>query len=328
MPIDNTDINAKLDELTVAATTPTPMVVEFKNCHQSFTKDGKVEEFVKDVSFRVDGNETIAILGPSGCGKSTLLRMLSGVYPRNVTMPTLGTVTINGEVVTGPRDEVLTVWQTPVMNRWMTVLGNVMLSFKPLIFGPRVRNPLEIMRDVAVGFVDRIPGLRGKFAYSAPYQEIRDQSLAILDVVGLSDAVYAKPRQLSGGMKQRAAIATKLAIKPPIVCMDEPFSALDGPTRMDLRGVVKSLKDKYPCMIFFVTHDVSEALDVADRILVMATRPATILTDIRLPPQKDRPADWATSLEHARLEASILQMIKDARANGKGGGDGNIRVSV
>lgn len=293
-----------------------PLKIEFKGCGQSFLDENGMREVVKDITFTAEGTETIAILGPSGCGKSTLLRMVSGMHPRDTVMPTVGQVTLDGDHVTGPRDEVVTVWQTPVLCRWMPVLNNVMLSFKPFIHGPRVRMPWEVAQDVVAGLGDRIPHLAGKIPCSTPYKEIEAQAMEILCTVGLADSMYKFPGQLSGGMLQRAAMAATLVVRPKVACMDEPFSALDPTTRVEMRQMVKDLKKKYPCLILFVTHDVSEALDVADRILVMSTRPATILSDIRLPPHDQRPADWANSLDHSRLETQILQTIKDARDPG------------
>ena len=304
---------------------PTALKVEFKGCGQSFADDTGMREVVKNITFTAEGTETIAILGPSGCGKSTLLRMVSGMYPRDAVMPTVGEVTINGEVVSGPRDEVLTVFQTPVLNRWLTILENVMLSFKPMIYGPRARWPWEVAQDWLAALGDRIPPLAGKIPCSAPYREIEKQAIDILNAVGLGDSLHKSPAQLSGGMRQRVALAADLVVHPQILCMDEPFSALDPTTRIEMRELVKTLKRQYPCLILFVTHDVGEALDLADRVLVMSTRPATILSDIKLPTQEQRSADWASSAEHARLETSILQTIREA--NGKSGA-GNIRVSV
>lgn len=335
MASNDTPLEDLLDPHPMVAPQPFPtaasqsktatLKVEFKNCSQSFMDDTGLREVVKGITFSAAGRETIAILGPSGCGKSTLLRMVSGMYPRDAIMPTVGEVTINGQVVSGPRDEVLTVWQTPVLNRWLSVLGNVMLTFKPFIHGPRPRFPWEVALDWVKAVADRIPALQDKIPCSAPYREVEQQSIEILQAVGLCDSLHKFPGQLSGGMKQRAAMAATLVARPKILCMDEPFSALDPTTRIEMRNLVKKLKQDYPCLVMFVTHDVGEALDLADRILVMSTRPATILSDIRLPSQADRAAGWASSTEHASLEASILQTIREARGST---GAGNIRVGV
>ena len=287
------------------------MKIELNDCTQSFTDDNGTRTVVQGITFAAEGTETIAILGPSGCGKSTILRMVSGMHPRGVEMPTSGSVTINGEPVTGPRDEVMTVWQTPILCRWLSILGNVMLSFKPFLHGPRARYPWEVAQDVLVSLANRIPALRGKIKRSKPYQEIETQAREILREVGLEDAMHKFPGQLSGGMLQRAALAATLVVRPQVLCMDEPFSALDPTTRVGMRQMIKGLKLKYPCLILFITHDVAEALDVADRVLVLSTRPATILEDIRLPPV--RGADWGQSAEHREYESQILRTIRQAQ---------------
>lgn len=301
------------------------LTVEFKGCGQSFADDSGMREVVKNITFKAEGTETIAILGPSGCGKSTILRMVSGMYPRETLMPTVGQCLINGEEVTGPRDEVLTVWQQAVLCPWMSILGNVMLSFKPSIYGVRTRWPWEVLQDMAAAVGDRFEATRHKIPCSTPHKEIEQRAIAILEAVGLADSMHKFPGQLSGGMLQRAAMAASLVVRPEILCMDEPFSALDPTTRVEMRNLVKTLKKLYPCIILFVTHDVGEALDLADRVLVMSTRPATILSDIKLPPQAERTAEWAGSSEHARLETTILQTIREANTTS---GAGNLRVSV
>lgn len=289
------------------------MKIELKDCSQSFTDDNGTREVVRGITFTAEGTETIAILGPSGCGKSTVLRMVSGMHPRGVEMPTSGSVTINGEPVTGPRDEVMTVWQTPILCRWLSILGNVMLSFKPFLHGPRARYPWEVAQDALASLANRIPALQGKIKRSKPYQEIETRAVEILREVGLEDAMHKFPGQLSGGMLQRAALAATLVVRPQVLCMDEPFSALDPTTRVGMRQMVKGLKLKYPCLILFITHDVAEALEVADRVLVLSTRPATILEDIRLPPVGSRAPDWERSAEHQNYENYILQTIRQAQ---------------
>jgi NitT/TauT family transport system ATP-binding protein len=293
----------------------------FKGASQSFDGDGKTITVVKDITFEAKGNETIAILGPSGCGKSTVLKMVSGMHPRGVTMPTVGECQIDGEVVDRPHDDVLTVFQTPVLAGWKTVLGNVMLAFRPFLFGPRARFPWEWAQDVVASMADMVPPLRGKIPNSKPWREIRERSEKILRAVGLGDSMHKFPHQLSGGMRQRAALATTLVVNPRIMCMDEPFSALDPTTRIEMRNLVKKLKSEYPCLTLFVTHDVDEALDLADRIIVLSTRPATVLEDIHVPEGiKPGSTEWAT------LEARILHLIRDAASSS--GSHGSITVGV
>lgn len=295
--------------------------IQFKEASQSFEGGSGPITVVKDITFSALGNETIAILGPSGCGKSTLLKMVSGMHPRGITMPTVGECLIDGEVVDRPHDDVLTVFQKPVLAGWHTALGNVMLAFRPFLFGPRPRWPHEWLQDMAGSLLDLVPALRGKVPPSKPWKEVRDRSEKILRDVGLGDSMHKFPHQLSGGMQQRVALATTLVVNPRIMCMDEPFSALDPTTRIEMRQLMKSLKAEYPCLTLFVTHDVDEALELADRIIVLSTRPAKVLEDISVPPDLE-----PDSVKWAALENRILDLIRGAATSS--GIHGSITVSV
>ena len=294
-----------------------PQALELKDCCQSF-KDaqGHTLEVVKNISFKVEGNQTVALLGPSGCGKSTILKMVSGLYGvGGEHMPTTGMVYLNGELTEGPRDEVLTIFQTPILCPWLNVLGNTQLSFKPSLWAPRRRYPWEVGQDIVAHFFDRFEKTRLKIPCSSPMKEVEQRSLEILEAVGLSDSWHKFPHELSGGMKQRASLATGLVIRPQVLCMDEPFSALDEAIKIEMRALLKKLRKQYPCLILLVTHDVSEALDLADRVIVLSTKPATILKDIPLP--EERSDEWAKD-----TKAQILQLLQDAP------GHGTIRVGV
>jgi len=329
-PADNSDLNALLGQMEAQAEAPAPAVVEtarqgphvqFKDATQTFDGPNGPVTVVKDISFEAKGDETIAILGPSGCGKSTILKMLSGMHPRGVTMPTVGECRIDGAVVDRPHDDVLTVFQTPVLAGWHTVLGNVMLSFRPFLFGPRARWPWEWAQDVLVSVADRFSFLRGKIPNSKPWTETRARSEKILRAVGLGDSMHKFPHQLSGGMRQRAALATTLVVNPRIMCMDEPFSALDPTTRIEMRALLKKLKAEYPCLTLFITHDVDEALDIADRVIVLSTRPATVLEDIHIPDDLvEGSPEWSS------LEDHILHLIRGAAQ--ATGNRGRVTVSV
>lgn len=268
-----------------------PLHVNIQGVCQDFQGDHGVDHVVKDVSFQAGGTETVAILGPSGCGKSTIIRMVSGMYPRGIQMPTLGCVTIDGEHVKGPRDDVVTVFQSPVLAPWMTVLGNVMLPFKAQLWGEGI----------------------------SP-EDQKKRAVEILEAVGLKDSLHKRPNQLSGGMRQRASLAQALVVRPRILCMDEPFSALDPTNSIVMRGLVRELKAKYPCMVMFVTHNVGEALDLADRIIVLSTRPATILLNTTVDAPSPRPGKWNLTPEYAAKEARILQLIREASQGQNNGG--------
>lgn len=266
-----------------AAASRAPLV-ELEAVSQEFPDEsGGVNKVLDSISFSAERRETIAILGPSGCGKSTILRVVSGMYDRMVPMPTGGEVRIEGQPVKGPHDAVLTVFQKPVLNEWLNVRNNVMLPFKAGLWGKKVSSAQRTSR------VDEV-----------------------LEAVGLKDSTKLRPRQLSGGMQQRVSLAARLVLRPSILCMDEPFSALDPQTRREMQELVLMLWDKYPCLALFVTHDVTEALRIADRIIVLSTRPARVVVDLTIATPKPRPDPWLTSAEARDLEGQIIARIREA----------------
>ncbi len=210
---------------------------------------------IKDVSFtiadRPDGMEFITILGPSGCGKSTILRLIAGLGPQHPA--TSGEVLVMGRGVTGPGADRGMVFQdyTSFDNR--TVLENV-------AFGLECRG---------VGAHER-----------------RDRAAAWIGKVGLDVARDADkyPHQLSGGMRQRVAIARTLILEPKIVLMDEPFGALDPRTRLNMQDLLVNLARETQATVFFVTHDVEEAVYLGDRTFIISSAPGTILKQLAVPP--------------------------------------------
>jgi NitT/TauT family transport system ATP-binding protein len=263
---------------------------------QEFPGDaGAANKVLVDITFGVDRPSTVCILGPSGCGKSTILRTVSGMYDRRTAMPTEGEVRIRGKVVRGPQDDVLTVFQRPVLKAWLDVEGNVRLPFRSPLWGGRV-----------------------------PESERRKRVQEMLAAVGLSASARLRPRQLSGGMQQRVALAARLVLRPSILCLDEPFSALDPQTRLEMQDLVLDLWRQFPCLALFVTHDVTEALRVADRILVLSTRPARIVADLPISAPKPRPETWLRSSEATQLEQKIFGLIRGAAA----GAHGTLTVDV
>jgi NitT/TauT family transport system ATP-binding protein len=217
-----------------------------------------------DVTLSFRQGEFVAIVGPSGCGKSTLMRIIAGLLPA-----TTGRVVFGGQPVTGPVKDVGIVFQNPVLLDWRTVLGNVMLQIEMRRLSPR---------------------------------DYRAQARSLLDLVGLSDFVASYPRELSGGMKQRAAIVRALIHDPPALLMDEPFGALDALTREQMRVDLESLLASRPKTVLFITHSIDEAVLLADRVVVMSPRPGRIerIIPIGLP----RPRG---------LEGRLLPGFSDAR---------------
>ncbi len=262
------------------------MLIEVDNICQEFPsqeeKDGVVR-VLDGISFTAERTETVCILGPSGCGKSTVLRMISGMHDRFIPMPTSGEVRIDGNKVTSPHDKVLTVFQRPVLKAWLNVEQNIRLPFKA-----------------------------GIWAEGLDSEEIDERVATIVEAVGLTDATKRYPSQLSGGMQQRVSLAARLVLRPEILCLDEPFSALDPQTRLEMQELALKLWKLYPCVAFFVTHDVAEALRIADRIIVLSTRPARVVADMIIMPPKPRPERWDKTAEYMKIEQEIISHIRDA----------------
>ena len=205
---------------------------------------------LKDIQTEVEAGEFVCILGQSGCGKSTLLRLIAGLEK-----PTEGELTIDDVPIKGAGLERGVVFQDYGLFPWMTAGENIMLALK-----------------------QRFPG-RDK-------AELQKIAKDMMKEVGLADDVYKKlPKELSGGMKQRCAIAQAFSIDPPTLLMDEPFGALDAVTRAKLQDLVKALwsNQEPKKTVFFVTHDVDEALLLANRILVLGQRPSNIIFDVKIP---------------------------------------------
>ncbi|HTS14213.1 MAG TPA: ABC transporter ATP-binding protein [Candidatus Sulfotelmatobacter sp.] len=231
--------------------------------------DGSRLRALEDVSFAVRAREIVALVGPNGCGKSTLLRLIGGLLS-----PDGGSVELGGRPVSGPDARVGFVFQEPRLLPWASVAANVAF-------------PLRLAGD--------------------PHPE-RDQRVAdLLELVDLAAFAQARPHQLSGGMRQRAAIARALALQPAVLLLDEPFSSLDAITRERVGGELLRIWDRTATTIVLVTHSIPEAVFLADRILVLSPRPGRIVADIpvalprpRAPGQVDSPAGSAAALEVRR----------------------------
>lgn len=214
---------------------------------------------LEHMNLQVPGGEFISIVGPSGCGKSTLLQILAGLSPA-----TSGQVRINGEMVTGPRNDIGVVFQTPLLFDWRTVLENVML-------------PVDVQR-------------LGREAN-------RGKARALLDLVGLADFENHYPKQLSGGMQQRVGIARALIHDPSMLLMDEPFGALDAMTRERMNLELKRIWQRHGKTIVFITHSIPEAVFLGERVVVMAPRPGRIADLLSIDLPRERPLDIMTTDE-------------------------------
>ena len=237
-----------------------PAFVDFREVWLAYSAEAAArEEFaVEDISLSTRDGEFIAIVGPSGCGKSTFMKLATGLK-----RPTRGTVTVAGEPVTGPLKIMGMAFQAPTLLPWRTTLDNVLL-------------PLEIVQP-----------------YRANFRQRRDEYAArarrLLATVGLEGYEDRFPWQLSGGMQQRASICRALIHEPRMLLLDEPFGALDAFTREELWNVLRDLWTAQRFNVILVTHDLREAVYLADTVYVMSRRPGRILARraIDLPRPRD-----------------------------------------
>jgi NitT/TauT family transport system ATP-binding protein len=225
-------------------------VLEIESVQRTFVGKRRSVNALGPVTFSVDEGTFVSIVGPSGCGKSTLLKIMYGVVPA-----TDGTVRYRGRDVRGHGSDFGMVFQAPVLLPWRSNLKNVML-------------PLEVLK-------------RSNAAGEARAREL-------LDMVGLADFADHRPSELSGGMQQRVAICRALVHDPDVLLLDEPFGALDAMTREQLNDDLLTIWSETGKTVVFVTHDISEAVYLSDRVLVMSARPGTVRDDIAIDQQRPR----------------------------------------
>jgi ABC-type nitrate/sulfonate/bicarbonate transport system ATPase subunit len=262
-------------------------------CRSFVRLDGNRVEALKNVSFEVEDafsqegrniGELRVLLGPSGCGKSTLLRMIAGL-----DHPDSGQVLINGAQVHGPARDRGMVFQKYTSFPWLTVADNI-------AYGPKINGVPPAERAQIVGH--------------------------LIEAVGLSGFEKSYPDTLSGGMQQRLAIARTLANRPQVVLMDEPFGALDAQTRSDMQQLLLKVWDETASTILFVTHDVDEAIYLADRIFIFSARPGTIVEDIPVPFGRPRDPAVRQTAEFHDMQQHVLACLR------RSPGRGQVRVSI
>jgi NitT/TauT family transport system ATP-binding protein len=269
-----------------AATLPK---LELKNLYISYTdREGKSVQAVEDVNLTVANKpgvgELAVFLGPSGCGKSTILKAISGLM-----QPDSGQILIDGNPVNGTGRDRGMVFQSYTSFAWRSVRRNVEYGLE----------------------------LQG-----VPAAERKKQALEMIEQVGLKDFAEALPKQLSGGMKQRVAIARTLINKPKLVLMDEPFGALDPQTRWGMQALILDVLKKQDNTVLFVTHDISEAVFLADTIFVLSHRPARVLERLEVPFFESRDPSIRQSAEFKKIENHVLELLKQLQVKG------NVRVGL
>ena len=231
-------------------------------------------EALRSISFRVEGGELVALIGPSGCGKSTLLRIIAGLRPA-----TTGRVAVDGRSVRGPIPAVGMVFQAPVLLKWRRIVENVLLA--------------------------------AELAGLDPVQ-FRARAQELLRLVGLGDFADKLPRELSGGMQQRAALCRALLLDPPLLLMDEPFGALDAMTRDELNLELLRVwgeGSRTRKTIVFVTHSIPEAVFLADRVVVLTPRPGRVAAIVPVPLPRPRTVETRASPDFGALALRLHQLL-------------------
>jgi NitT/TauT family transport system ATP-binding protein len=252
----------------------TGRILEARSLSKSFeTPKGEVILAVAHINLSVSAGEFLCVVGPSGCGKTTLLQLLGGLI-----QPTTGSVLLDGQPLTGPPPDISMVFQKPNLMPWRTVADNILL-------------PLQIQ------------------GVNAP--QAKEFAHRTLDLVGLSEFGQAYPKQLSGGMEQRVALARALIQQPRILLLDEPFGALDALTRERLNREILRLWQHQHFTAIMVTHNIREAVYLADRVLVLSPRPATISDEFRTNLPRPRPPGVEYSEPFGQLAYNIRQSITD-----------------
>ncbi len=245
--------------------------LEIRNINKTFGRDDKAVTALQDVNMEVDKGRFAVVVGPSGCGKSTLLNIVAGLESASE-----GQALMNGEPITSPGAERGMVFQSYTLFPWLTVRKNVE-------FGLRIKGVSPAQRA--------------------------ETARRYLKLVGLEEFENALPKELSGGMKQRVAIARVLANKPEIMLMDEPFGALDAQTRLLLQDLLLEVWRQEKATVMFITHDIDEAILLADDIFIMSRRPGCIVHRIEVPIARPRDHKITVSPEFSAIKKQIMELL-------------------
>jgi NitT/TauT family transport system ATP-binding protein len=243
-------------------------------------------EALAGISLTVGAGEFVSLVGPSGCGKSTLLRIVAGLRPA-----TVGNVVVGGQRVTEPIADIGMVFQAPILLKWRTILDNILL-------------PAELAG-------------KEKRSYRARAHEL-------LEMAGLHGFADKLPRELSGGMQQRASLCRALLLDPPLLLMDEPFGALDAMTRDDMALELlriwgeRDLAREQRKTVLFVTHSIPEAVFLSDRVVVMSPRPGRVAADLRIDLPRPRTVEMRASEPFGKLSLDIFRTLTGRHATDAG----------
>jgi NitT/TauT family transport system ATP-binding protein len=248
-----------------------PVTLEVKGLDKKFETPTETVTALRNINFKTHKREFVCVIGPSGCGKSTLIRILAGLET-----PTSGQVLVDGNEVHGPGQDRGMVFQGYTLFPWLTVKKNVMFGLQ------QAGHSNEIAEEDARQWID---------------------------LVGLTQFVDSYPHQLSGGMKQRVAIARALANQPRVLLMDEPFGALDAQTRSKMQSYLMEIWQNIDITILFITHDLDEAIYLADRILVLKAHPGEVQEIIEVPVPQPRSPEQLLSPEFLATKKRLEELI-------------------
>lgn len=239
-----------------------------------YTSGKKSTKAIEDVNIDIQDNDFVCVVGPSGCGKSTLLRMLAGL-----DFPSAGDIIVNDKKVTGPGPDRGMVFQTYTLFPWMTVEDNIK-------FGLKIK---KMSKDEQQKITDRY-----------------------LDIISLRKFAKSFPKELSGGMKQRVAIARALANQPEVLLMDEPFGALDPHTKSMMQLLMREIWENDHPTVVFITHDIDEAVFLANKIYVMSARPGRVIKEVNVYLPHKRNLELKDSPEFIKIRKEINDLLYSA----------------
>ncbi len=247
------------------------MMLELAGITKEFNQgNGKKAVILQDISLQINEQEVVGILGPSGCGKTTLLRIIAGLES-----PTTGEVLLDGEAIARPGARMGMIFQEHALLPWRSVLDNVSLG-------------LEIQQ--------------------MPRKEREEKAMRYLELVGLQGSAHSRPYELSGGMRQRAAVARSLALEPSFLLMDEPFSALDPQTRKQIQADIIRIQEKTAKAIVLVTHSVEEAILLADRLVILSANPGKVKKILKIELVRPREGMSRSFLE---MRKEVLELLSE-----------------
>ncbi|WP_209124552.1 ABC transporter ATP-binding protein [Alkalihalobacillus sp. BA299] len=233
---------------------------------------GNLDPILTNINLQVQEGDFVSIIGKSGSGKTTLLQMIGGLLE-----PTAGEVKVNGTLIQEPIDEITYVFQKPVLLEWRNILENVLM-------------PLELKRRLTKTDIE--------------------QAREVINIVGLASHENKYPHELSGGMMSRVTLARALLSQPKVLLMDEPFSALDAMTKEQLQIELMELSNRFSTTVLFITHDITEAVYLSDRVVLLGDQPAQVINEFSIPFPRPRPKELKFDVAFTKIIKEIHEQVE------------------